>query len=94
MEAAPVLSEMASCLIFGDPHIRTFDGAVIHYQGICKYIVSHNLQENNTTDYTIYGKFEHRNNNNRVSYIRYIEIEMFHTVIRLGKNMSKVCAVR
>ncbi|XP_063970830.1 kielin/chordin-like protein [Lytechinus pictus] len=30
----------ATCIAFGDPHYRTFDGKLIHFQGACRYIMT------------------------------------------------------
>ena len=91
----PIISyaaEVAACYVFGDPHIGSFDGETLHYQGKCKYILSRYSQSlgGNLTEFTVYGRFENRNGNDLVSYVRYFEIEIFGHRIHLGKNMIRV----
>ncbi|XP_062843794.1 alpha-tectorin-like [Trichomycterus rosablanca] len=33
-------SQMSSCVVTGDPHYYTYDGAVAHFQGTCSYEIS------------------------------------------------------
>lgn len=82
--------EVDSCYIYGDPHHNTFDKQVIHYQGVCKYILSRHLPGDNLTDFTIYVRNENRYNDPLVSYIRYLQISIFGYDVFLGRRVLRV----
>ncbi|KAI0209188.1 hypothetical protein LSAT2_006158 [Lamellibrachia satsuma] len=79
--------KVAVCYASGDPHYRTFDAAMLHFQGICKYDMASPKQTYPDMPYfNVYSKNEERNDNNIVSYIRYMEIHVFGAVIRLDRD--------
>lgn len=52
----------AQCIALGDPHYRTFDGAMLHFQGACHYLLSETKDDlpSALIPYSVYIKNEHQ----------------------------------
>ena len=75
------------CYLCGDPHYNTFDGLMLHYQGICLYNLATPAEEYPDMPYfRIHAKSERRFGQNNVAYPRYVEVEVFGHTVRLDKG--------
>ena len=74
----------ATCQASGDPHYRTFDNVVHHFQGRCEYVLSRDCANN---EWQIQVQNENRYNNRAVSWTKAVAIQLANTgVIRLLAN--------
>ncbi|KFV85021.1 Zonadhesin, partial [Struthio camelus australis] len=78
----------SSCHIFGgDPHYHTFDKQIHHFMGTCTYTLSKLCESNSSLPYfNVEAANEHRGGNTRVSYVRYVDVDVSGQRIRLGKG--------
>ena len=79
------------CFASGDPHYKTFDGEMIHFQGICKYtMVSPKSTATGIPAFKVQVKNERRYGNTHASYTRYVEVHVYGKIIRLGRDKNVV----
>ncbi|CAD5116778.1 DgyrCDS5627 [Dimorphilus gyrociliatus] len=76
------------CRASGDPHYRTFDGAIIHFMGVCKYTLSEPCgpKTKGKPKWSVKVINERRGRNMRVSFTKIVDIEVYEKVIRFMKN--------
>ncbi|XP_009873887.1 PREDICTED: zonadhesin-like, partial [Apaloderma vittatum] len=83
----PVPPTEEICSIYGDPHYYTFDKQRHNFMGTCTYTLSKLCENNSSLPYfNVEAANEHRGSNTRVSYVRYVDIDVYGHRINLGKN--------
>ncbi|KAM6389156.1 IgGFc-binding protein-like [Pluvialis apricaria] len=76
-----------TCVVEGDPHYHTFDKQLHHFMGTCTYTLSKLCEGNSSLPYfNVEAANEHRGGNTRVSYVRYVDVDVAGQRIRLGKG--------
>ncbi|XP_075781086.1 kielin/chordin-like protein isoform X2 [Pelodiscus sinensis] len=73
------LPRPATCLAFGDPHYRTFDGRLLHFQGTCTYVLAQDCQGG---DFSIHVTNEDRGRPG-VAWTKDVTVRMGDTVVQL-----------
>ena len=75
-----------TCYLLGDVHVLTFDGTSLHVQGNCSYtLVNYPEVNGGIPAFNITAKLEHRNGDSSVSYVEWIDIDIYGYVYRLDK---------
>ncbi|KAL5011079.1 hypothetical protein ScPMuIL_013384, partial [Solemya velum] len=77
------LAKSATCLVFGDPHYRTFDGFTIHFQGTCKYIMAADCDDN---DFSVEVQHDNRGSEAEVSWAQNFTIRIAGITVDLLQN--------
>ncbi|XP_043944568.1 kielin/chordin-like protein [Protopterus annectens] len=69
----------ATCIAFGDPHYRTFDGKMIHFQGTCTYVMAEDCEGG---DFSIHVTNDDRGRKG-VSWTKEVTVLISDVVIQL-----------
>ncbi|XP_067325493.1 kielin/chordin-like protein [Anolis sagrei] len=69
----------ATCVAFGDPHYRTFDGRMVHFQGSCTYIMAQDCEGG---DFSIHVTNDDRGRQG-VSWTKEVTVMVGDTIVRL-----------
>ncbi|XP_039180790.1 zonadhesin [Crotalus tigris] len=80
------------CVISGDPHYRTFDNFVHHFQGRCTYTLTQTLGRlpEGLEPVSVAGRNHRRSILHRVSFLRelYVEVLGFQITLMQGRKMA------
>ncbi|XP_012576223.1 PREDICTED: kielin/chordin-like protein [Condylura cristata] len=69
----------ASCMAFGDPHYRTFDGRLLHFQGSCSYVLAKDCSGG---DFSVHVTNDDRGRRG-VAWTQEVAVLLGHVVVRL-----------
>ncbi|XP_057213803.1 alpha-tectorin-like [Triplophysa rosa] len=86
--------EMSTCMVWGDPHYITFDGAVVHHQGTCSYEIAQtcNVTEDDLA-FRVVATNRHRGNM-AVSFVSVVDVwlsqhgEQTHITIEQNRKIQ------
>ncbi|KAM8892202.1 kielin/chordin-like protein isoform 2-T2 [Spinachia spinachia] len=73
------LPRPATCIAFGDPHYRTFDGRMLHFQGACTYILA---QDCESGDFSVHATNDDRGRKG-VSWTKEVTVFIGDITVRL-----------
>ncbi|GFO29870.1 zonadhesin,-like [Plakobranchus ocellatus] len=76
-------SGMCECTASGDPHYRTFDGVMVHFQGECEYTLARSLAAQGTCAFEVTAQNEHRWEGATVTFTRRVNVRMLGLEISL-----------
>uniref|UniRef100_A0A3Q2CDL2 VWFD domain-containing protein n=1 Tax=Cyprinodon variegatus TaxID=28743 RepID=A0A3Q2CDL2_CYPVA len=80
------LSRPATCIAFGDPHYRTFDGRMFHFQGTCTYILAKDCK---SEDFSVLVTNDDRGRKG-VSWTKEVTVFISHVTVQLPRSHLEV----
>ncbi|XP_033101456.1 kielin/chordin-like protein [Anneissia japonica] len=76
------MTKPGTCVAFGDPHYRTFDNKMIHFQGACRYIMAMDCENE---DFVVEVKNDNRGQNG-VSWTEEVTVMIGGHEIEIGQG--------
>ncbi|KAM3870584.1 LOW QUALITY PROTEIN: kielin/chordin-like protein [Diretmus argenteus] len=73
------LPRPATCIAFGDPHYRTFDGRMLHFQGACTYVLAQDCEDG---DFSIHATNDDRGRKG-VSWTKEVTVFIGNVTVQL-----------
>ncbi|KAK2180064.1 hypothetical protein NP493_457g01016 [Ridgeia piscesae] len=77
------MEEPATCIGYGDPHYRTFDGALVHMQGMCTYVMSADCKNN---DFSVEVQHHDLDGGGVVSWVESVTLRLGALTVDLGQG--------
>ncbi|CAM9147044.1 unnamed protein product, partial [Lampetra planeri] len=82
------LPRPATCIAFGDPHYRTFDGRMLHFQGACTYVLAQDCEGG---DFSVHATNDDRGRKG-VSWTKEVTVFLGDMTVQLLQDwIVKVC---
>uniref|UniRef100_A0A3Q1F2W2 VWFD domain-containing protein n=1 Tax=Acanthochromis polyacanthus TaxID=80966 RepID=A0A3Q1F2W2_9TELE len=78
------LPRPATCIAFGDPHYRTFDGRMLHFQGTCTYVLAKDCEGG---DFSIHATNDDRGRKG-VSWTKEVTVFVGDITVQLFHNLD------
>ncbi|XP_051512067.1 kielin/chordin-like protein isoform X2 [Myxocyprinus asiaticus] len=72
----------ATCIVFGDPHYRTFDGKMVNFQGTCTYVLAEDCKGG---DFSVHVSNEDRGRKG-VSWTKEVTVYIGDVVVQLFQD--------
>ncbi|XP_051725443.1 kielin/chordin-like protein [Ctenopharyngodon idella] len=72
----------ATCIVFGDPHYRTFDGKMVNFQGTCTYVLAQDCEGG---DFSVHVSNEDRGRRG-VSWTKEVTVLIGNVVVQLFQD--------
>ncbi|KAK7892159.1 hypothetical protein WMY93_024122 [Mugilogobius chulae] len=74
----------ATCIAFGDPHYRTFDGRMLHFQGACTYVLAQDCEGG---DFSIHATNDERGRKG-VSWTKEVNVFIGNVSVQLQQDWA------
>uniref|UniRef100_F6WZH0 Uncharacterized protein n=1 Tax=Ciona intestinalis TaxID=7719 RepID=F6WZH0_CIOIN len=81
------IPQPANCVAFGDPHYRTFDGRMIHFQGTCRYLLTADCSR---ADFRIEVENNNIGSDSRVSWTNRVFLTVAKHKLILDNNYNVI----
>lgn len=95
LRQTPLSTEVKVCYVSGDPHYHTFDGEMLHFQGMCTYNLATPTGDLGTLEpFSIITRNERRNGGTTVAYPKYVEVNVYGKTIRMDRDKVVTVGMR